>query len=765
MFLKKHLCFIGKPKQKEISFHNIDSLDKDLIIEVDDFTKIWSYLNLLADSKNENLIEEWKKKNNIDKTEFDEMNQFLIENGMVYETCQYTKNIRAANFLNNYIRTQDNGDAIRKIEKETALIIGLGTVGTAVAVGLQQLGVCRFVFVDGDLVEQRNISHQRNYYQSDIGKPKVDILSERMRAIDSECLINTYQIRINSCSDLERIVNEKLPTVVFCCFDGHTSSLTKSILGYLRERNVPAYISGYMLSMIKAYELNEEVIHEELEFEHSLSEMITDNSGIGLLGDIAAFLMIRLWLQKIYIQFDMKCTSLEYDFLQPELSHKVLLENLTFLNGNTIDEYKRDNIVFPYILLKYVRFLQGDSAQIEEIENFSLENGVDFFEESEDVADKYLEFINSFTMEYEGKRVSLLEFSDIALHTNVKEEYFLKCIKQQENIIDMAITLLKRKKENYYAAYKENWENNSDLNAALLSLSGKIAKFMYKDTMDFLKYKPFSNEGYFLSERKEIALIKKMDLYNEYLDYSGFIDYCYEHNFLHVIEKGENSVTIMNPRYGTSDIIVAKDRNWQDIFNIAHEIGHGYYNSFLTKDVVTVDEITQETFSLMTEYRLIKMLCKEQLLSKFGQTIQNRIYSIAIGMYSLDLYEEGVMCLENISCENILKVRKEINKKIFGDIMLKNDQYSKYNMFMNVEMVTMKRRVYLYPEALLLGFDLGRRIEEDNRIEVNLKAFLKNAHEEKSIYRFYEMMGISNLNYNEMAENVYKLLLEIEKCA
>ena len=83
--LKKHLCFIGKPKQKEISFHNIDSLDKDLIIEVDDFTKIWSYLNLLADSKNENLIEEWKKKNNIDKTEFDEMNQFLIENGMVYE--------------------------------------------------------------------------------------------------------------------------------------------------------------------------------------------------------------------------------------------------------------------------------------------------------------------------------------------------------------------------------------------------------------------------------------------------------------------------------------------------------------------------------------------------------------------------------------------------------------------------------------------------------------------------------------------------------
>ena len=302
--LKKHLCFIGKPKQKEISFHNIDSLDKDLIIEVDDFTKIWSYLNLLADSKNENLIEEWKKKNNIDKTEFDEMNQFLIENGMVYETCQYTKNIRAANFLNNYIRTQDNGDAIRKIEKETALIIGLGTVGTAVAVGLQQLGVCRFVFVDGDLVEQRNISHQRNYYQSDIGKPKVDILSERMRAIDSKCLINTYQIRINSCSDLERIVNEKLPTVVFCCFDGHTSSLTKSILGYLRERNVPAYISGYMLSMIKAYELNEEVIHEELEFEHSLSEMITDNSGIGLLGDIAAFLMIRLWLQKIYIQFD-----------------------------------------------------------------------------------------------------------------------------------------------------------------------------------------------------------------------------------------------------------------------------------------------------------------------------------------------------------------------------------------------------------------------------------------------------------------------------
>lgn len=51
--------------------------------------------------------------------------------------------------------------------------------------------------------------------------------------------------------------------------------------------------------------------------------------------------------------------------------------------------------------------------------------------------------------------------------------------------------------------------------------------------------------------------------------------------FLNIKNGGNNSACIRNPRYGTSDIIVSKNHNWQDVFSIAYEIGHAYYNSFL----------------------------------------------------------------------------------------------------------------------------------------------------------------------------------------
>lgn len=43
MFIKSHLNFVGNREKKEISFHNINGTDTDILVEVDNFDKIWNY--------------------------------------------------------------------------------------------------------------------------------------------------------------------------------------------------------------------------------------------------------------------------------------------------------------------------------------------------------------------------------------------------------------------------------------------------------------------------------------------------------------------------------------------------------------------------------------------------------------------------------------------------------------------------------------------------------------------------------------------------
>lgn len=763
MILKKHLHFVGNPEKKEISFHYIEGMNEDIIIDVKDYEKIWNYLLLLSNSNSLQEIESWKKEYEIEHTEFEDINNFLIENGMVYESISYNENIRAVNFFNNYINVRDNGEVIKRVEDKRALIIGIGTVGTALISGLQQIGMKKFVLIDNDIIDSRNIFHQRNFYISDVGKSKCKIATERMRAVDPTCEVGTYEEFIDCIDIVKKIVLENDIDVVFCCFDKHTSAFLNELYEFLDSRNIPVYLSGYIMSMIKAYKLEDEIIKEEIEFEKTHQDVITDNSGIGILGDIAALLMIRLWLQLIDSKFDMNVTNLEYDFLQPTTNRKVYLQELeNFAYDGLRNGYQENNIIFPYVLMKYVRYLQGDYQEMNQIDSFCKKNQIEFIEESENQIEEYLEYINSLQIVYEGKSISILDFSEIVLREDVGEEYFDDYILQQEKIVDSAIKYIKQKKEKYYAYYINDWKRKEELNKTLLLLAKKIAKNVYTEEMDFLKYKPFKKNGYNLSEREEISIVKNIDACNLYTDYRGFIDYCLEHNFLHIKDRGNNSVCIMNPRYGTSDIIVSKNHNWQDVFSIAHEIGHAYYNSFMPKGVAEMDELTSEVFSMLTEYRVIKSLFDDNKICLFGKAIKDRIQSVMIGMFSLDLYEKGILDLECITYEEIMRVRKKINRQIFEDITLKNENYSKYNMFMNPEMVIGKREVYLYPEAMLIGYDLGIRIEKNQELELQLTNFLKNYGNQKNIYDFYSELGEEKINYFQMANQIWQLWLKID---
>lgn len=61
-------------------------------------------------------------------------------------------------------------------------IVGCGTIGSNVAVLLARLGIRDITIIDDDIVSESNLSHQ-DYAISDLGKPKVLALAERLMSL------------------------------------------------------------------------------------------------------------------------------------------------------------------------------------------------------------------------------------------------------------------------------------------------------------------------------------------------------------------------------------------------------------------------------------------------------------------------------------------------------------------------------------------------------------------------------------------------------
>ena len=59
------------------------------------------------------------------------------------------------------------------MSKQSVLILGVGGLGSAVAVNLLRLGIGKLFLVDYDIVDVHNLNRQLLYSHADVGKPKV----------------------------------------------------------------------------------------------------------------------------------------------------------------------------------------------------------------------------------------------------------------------------------------------------------------------------------------------------------------------------------------------------------------------------------------------------------------------------------------------------------------------------------------------------------------------------------------------------------------
>jgi len=63
---------------------------------------------------------------------------------------------------------------------ETVLVLGVGGIGSNIAIGLCRMGVKRILLVDKDVVEDHNLNRQQLYAIPDIGQNKVEAAKKRL---------------------------------------------------------------------------------------------------------------------------------------------------------------------------------------------------------------------------------------------------------------------------------------------------------------------------------------------------------------------------------------------------------------------------------------------------------------------------------------------------------------------------------------------------------------------------------------------------------
>ena len=89
-------------------------------------------------------------------------------------------------------------DGQERLKNGSALVVGVGALGSASAMYLAAAGVGRIGLVDDDRVDRSNLQRQILYGEKDLGRTKVAAAADRLRDMNPHITIETHAVRLNA---------------------------------------------------------------------------------------------------------------------------------------------------------------------------------------------------------------------------------------------------------------------------------------------------------------------------------------------------------------------------------------------------------------------------------------------------------------------------------------------------------------------------------------------------------------------------------------
>lgn len=141
--------------------------------------------------------------------------------------------------INEYSRTEllIGEEGIEKLRQSTVLVFGVGGVGSHCIEALARSGVGHLILVDNDDVSLTNINRQSIAYHSTIGCMKTKVMKERIKDIDPNIHVDTFEMFILP-ENIEELF-EKVGTVDYIIDAIDTVSAKIALVEYAKEKDLP----------------------------------------------------------------------------------------------------------------------------------------------------------------------------------------------------------------------------------------------------------------------------------------------------------------------------------------------------------------------------------------------------------------------------------------------------------------------------------------------------------------------------------------------
>lgn len=109
-------------------------------------------------------------------------------------------------------------EKFNKLQNSHVLIVGLGGVGGYAVEQLARAGIGKLTIIDADVVNESNLNRQIIGLNSTIKKDKIEVVSERLKNINSEIEIKALKIFISE-ENIASILKEQNPNYVIDAID------------------------------------------------------------------------------------------------------------------------------------------------------------------------------------------------------------------------------------------------------------------------------------------------------------------------------------------------------------------------------------------------------------------------------------------------------------------------------------------------------------------------------------------------------------------
>jgi tRNA A37 threonylcarbamoyladenosine dehydratase len=122
---------------------------------------------------------------------------------------------------------------VARLATSTVTVFGVGGVGSFAAEGLVRSGVGRVILVDYDRICVTNVNRQIHAMKGTLGKPKVEVMAERLRTINPDAVIEARAEFYDAATSARLLTPE--PDVIIDAIDNVTAKM-HLIATCVRER-------------------------------------------------------------------------------------------------------------------------------------------------------------------------------------------------------------------------------------------------------------------------------------------------------------------------------------------------------------------------------------------------------------------------------------------------------------------------------------------------------------------------------------------------